>query len=165
MGQRDELGERARALNAEADRVRAELTAPRHAVTAAPADDVALAADEAADVEAAHVRADLDDLADELVPDHQRDRNRPLRPGVPVVDVQVGAADPGLVHPDQDVVDPDLRRRDVLERQACCCLRLDQCLHGATLGENRRDRRRPVRRVGMRDAARTLCDVRELSRP
>ena len=83
------------ALHADAVRVRAEMAAPGHAVAAAPADDVALAADEVADLEVADVRADLDDLADELVPDHQRHRNRPLRPRVPVVDVQVGAADPG----------------------------------------------------------------------
>ena len=136
IGSATQLGERARALHAEPDRVRAEMPPPGHAVAAAPAHDVPLAADEVADLEAADVRADLDDLADELVPDHHRHRDRPLRPRVPVVDVQVGAADPGLVHPDQDVVDPDLRRGDVLEPEARRRLSLHERLHVATLGEN-----------------------------
>src|SRR3954469_5115505 len=109
------------------------MTPPGHAVAAAAAHDVPLAADEIADLEAADVRAALHDLADELVPDHQRHRNRLLRPRVPVVDVQVGAADPGLAHPDQDVVDTDLRNGDVLERQARRSLRLDERLHAITL--------------------------------
>ena len=113
--QRHELGESARPLHAEPDRVGAEMAPPGHAVAAAAADDVALAADDVARVEVAHVRADIDDLADELVPDHERHRNRLLRPGVPRVDVEVGAADAGLPHPDQHVVDADLRLRDVLE--------------------------------------------------
>ena len=44
-----------------------------------------------------HVRADLDDLADELMPDDHRHRDRLLRPGVPFVDVQIGAADAGAI--------------------------------------------------------------------
>ncbi len=55
----------------------------------------------------ADVGADLDDLAHELVADHHRHGDGLLRPGVPVVDVQVGAADAGAVHADQHVVDAD----------------------------------------------------------
>ena len=80
-------------------------------------------------VEVAHVRADVDDLADELVPDHHRHRDRLLRPVVPAVDVQVGAADPRLADADQDVVDADLRLRDVLEPEARLGVRLDERLH------------------------------------
>ena len=61
--QRDVLGECAGPLHAEPDRVRAQVPPPRHAVAAATADDVPLAADDVARVEVAHVRADLDDLA------------------------------------------------------------------------------------------------------
>ena len=46
---------------------------------------------------------------DELVADHHRHRDRLLRPGVPVVDMHVGAADPGAQHLDQHVVDADPR--------------------------------------------------------
>ena len=127
--QRDVLGERARPLHAEPDRVRAEVPPAGHAVAAAAADDVPLAADDVARVEVAHVRADLDDLADELVPDHERHRDRLLRPGVPRVDVQVGAADAGLAHADQDVVDPDLRLGHVLEPEPRLGLRFDERFH------------------------------------
>ncbi len=144
--QRDELGEGARALHAEADRVGAEVAAAGHAVAAAAADDVPLAADEVAEREVAHVRPEADDLADELVTDHQRHRHRLLRPGVPAVDVQVGAADARLAHADQDVVDADLRLGHVLEPETLARLRLDQRAHAvltvaARLG-GRRGRRR-----------------------
>ena len=55
------------------------------------------------------VGADLDDLADELMADDHRHGNGLLGPGVPVVDVHVGAADAGAQHVDQHVVDADLR--------------------------------------------------------
>ena len=109
--QRDQLGERARPVDADAARVRAQVAAAGHAVAAAAADDVALAADDVAGVEVAHVRPDRDDLADELVADRHRHRDRLLRPGVPLVDVQVGAADAGAADADQDVVDAVLRLR------------------------------------------------------
>ena len=60
------------AVDADALGVRAQVAAAGHAVAAAPADDVALAADDVAGREVVDVRADLDHLADELVADHQR---------------------------------------------------------------------------------------------
>src|SRR6185436_15147743 len=114
----DVFGERARPLDTQADRVRAELAPPRHAVPASPADDVPLTAHRVAGLEAGHVRADLRDLADELVPDHERHGDRPLRPRVPAVDVHVGAADPRPVDADLDVVDPDLGLRQLFEPEA-----------------------------------------------
>ena len=70
--------------------------------------------------------SDLDDLADELVADDERDGDRLLRPCVPRVDVQVGAADAGLAHADEDVVDPDLRLGHVLEPESRLGLRLHE---------------------------------------
>ena len=128
--QRDVLGERAGPLDAEADRVGAQVAPAGHAVAAAAADDVPLAADEVAGREVADVRADLDDLADELVADHERHRDRLLRPRVPAVDVEVGAADARRADPDQDVVDPDLGLGDVLEPEPRLGLALDERLHG-----------------------------------
>ena len=81
--QRHELGEGAGPLHAEPDRVGAQMPPSGHAVAAAPADDVPLAADDVARVEVAHVRPDVDDLADELVPDHERHGNRLLGPARP----------------------------------------------------------------------------------
>ena len=106
--QDDLLGERAVALDAEADRVRAEVPAAGPAVAAAAADDVALAADDVAGREVADVAADLEHLADELVADDERRLDRLLGPRIPVGDVEVGAADAGLVDADPDVVDADI---------------------------------------------------------
>ena len=117
-GQRDELGERARAVDADALGVRAEVPAAGHAVAAATAHEVALAADEVTGREVVDVRSDLDDLAHELVADDHRHRDRALRPGVPGADVQVGAADAGALDADQHVVDADLRLR--AHRRARC---------------------------------------------
>ena len=128
--QRDVLGERAGAVHADALGVRAQVAPAGQAVAAAPADDVALAADDVARREVGDVRRrPRRSSPDELVADHQRDRDRLLGPGVPVVDVQVGAADPGPVDPDQHVVDPDLRLRDVLEPQAGLGVGFHECAH------------------------------------
>ena len=107
--QRQVLGERPGPIDADALGVLAQVPPAGQAVAAAAADHVPLAADDLADVEVLDVRADLDDLADELVADHHRHRDRLLRPGVPGLDVHVGAADPGAQHLDQHVVDADPR--------------------------------------------------------
>ena len=125
------LGERAGPIDADALRVLAQMPAAGQAVAAAAADDVPLAADDLADVKIVDVGADLDDLADELVADDHRHGDRLLRPGVPVVDVQVGAADAGAQHLDQHVVDADRRHRHVVEPQAGLGLLLDQGLHAS----------------------------------
>src|SRR5204862_171988 len=80
----------------EADRIGAEMTATGKTVTAPPADDVAFAAHDLARVEVVDVRADLDDLTDELVADDERRMDRPGRPWIPRLDVEVRAADTGL---------------------------------------------------------------------
>ena len=116
-------------VDAQANRVRAQVPPAGHAVAAAPADDVALTADEVADREVADVGAKRDDLADELVPDRHRYRNRLLRPGIPAVDVQIGAADPRPANTNQDVVDPDLGLGKILKPETLLCPRLDKRLH------------------------------------
>ena len=72
-----------------------------------PQDDMPLGTDNLAGVEIPDVGADLDDAADKLVTDDQRHRDRPPRPGVPFVDVQIGAADAGAQNLDEDIVDAD----------------------------------------------------------
>jgi hypothetical protein len=83
------------------------MAAPGEAVAAAAADDVAFAADDLAGEEVVDVGADLDDFADELMPHGHRHGDGLLGPGIPFVDVQVGAADAGLADLDEDVVDAD----------------------------------------------------------
>ena len=107
--QRDEFRERAGAVDADAVGVRAEVAAARQAVAAAAADDVALAADEFAGEEVVHVRADLDDLADELVADDHRHRDRASAPTRPSCRCAGRCRRCRCVaHADQHVVDADV---------------------------------------------------------
>src|SRR5205085_11573763 len=102
------LGERPRTVEPDARRVRAQVAPAGETVPAPAADHVPFPADELPWMEVADVRSDGDDLADELVADHERRPHRLLRPFVPVEDVQVGAADAGPIDADQHVVDADL---------------------------------------------------------
>src|SRR5262249_28937495 len=109
--------------------VLAEVSPAGQAIPATAADDVPLAADDLADVEILDVRADLDDLADERVAHDHRHGDRPLRPGVPRLDVHVGAADPRAQDLDQDVVDPDPRDRHLIQPKTRFGLLLHQGQH------------------------------------
>ena len=115
--QRDVLGERARVVHADAVGAGALNPPARHTVAAATTDEMALAAHEVALGEILHVRAERDDLADELVTDHEWRRHILLSPAVPLVDVQVGPADPGPQHADEHLVPPDRRVGDFLQRE------------------------------------------------
>src|SRR5690606_20280460 len=125
----DVLGEGAVAVDPDPDRVRAQVRAPAAAVAAVAADDVALGGHALADAVAVHARADLGDAADELVPDHQPGPDGALAPLVPQVDVQVGAADRGLLDLDQHFVGARGGHRHVLHPDALSGLALDQRPH------------------------------------
>ncbi len=92
-------------------------------------DQVTLARASLADLEILHRAADLDDLAGEFMAGDQRHGNRRPRPVVPVPDMDVGAADPGLVNADQDVFGADLRHRFALQPEAFARRGLHQRLH------------------------------------
>ena len=114
----DVLGEGAIAVDADSEGVSAEVAAAGETVATATADDVAFAADELADGEVGDVGADGYDFADELVADDEALADGGFGPGVPVVDVEVGAADAGVENADFDVVDAHLRLGYVLEPEA-----------------------------------------------
>src|SRR5436309_119925 len=103
---------------------------PRQTISATATDDVPFAGDDLADVEVRHIGADLDDGANEFMADDERDGNGLLGPGVPLVDVQVGAADAGAQDLDEDVVDADGGERDVVEPNADFTFGFDQGFHG-----------------------------------
>ena len=118
------------AVDAHPGGVFAEMAAPSQAVAASSADHMAFAADNIADMKADGVGTALDNAADKLMPHHHRHRDGLLRPGVPIVNMQVGAADSGAQHLDQHLVDGDDRYRGVFQPQAPLGLALYQCLHG-----------------------------------
>jgi hypothetical protein len=106
------------------------MSASREAVPASAADDVPFAGDDLADVEVVDVRAYFDDPANELVADDHRDGDGLLGPGVPVVDVDVGAADAGAEDFDHHVVNAGLGDGNFVEPKAFFTMLLYECFHG-----------------------------------
>ena len=137
-GQDDELGEGAVAIDPDAHGVGAEVAAAGEAVAAAAADDVAFAGDDGADGEVFDVGADGDDFADELVADGEAGFDDGAGPGVPLVDMQVGAADAGVEDANLYVVDADLGLGNVFEPEAAFCAAFYKCLHGECLSVRQR---------------------------
>ena len=108
------------------------MAAAGEAVAAAAADDVTFPADDIAGEEIGDVGPDFDDAADKLVADGHGDGNGLLRPVVPLVDVDIGAADAGAQDADQDVVDADRRASRCLPargRAHACFSRALSCTH------------------------------------
>ncbi len=98
------LGETARAVDADALCVRIEVEAAHAGGFGIDVDDMAFAGDALAEAELARdAAADLHDLAGEFVAGDHRDGNGLLRPLVPVIDMDVGAADGGMGDADQHV--------------------------------------------------------------
>src|SRR5690606_26897245 len=105
---------------------RSKVTTPGHAVAAAAADDVAFARDDHAGLVVVDVVANLDDFADEFVADDHRHRDRLLRPLIPFIDVDVGAADRGPLHADLHIVGARLRLRHIFQPKPTFGLAFDQ---------------------------------------
>ena len=107
------LGKAARAVDAHADGVAAQVGTARAAVTAVAAGDMPFAGDAVANLKAAHFLTNPHHFADIFVTDHHRHRNGLLRPLIPVVDVHVGPANGGLADFNQQIVMADFRFRYV----------------------------------------------------
>jgi hypothetical protein len=75
------------------------------------------------------VRTNFHDLTNEFVTDHHRYGNRLLCPGIPIVNVQIGSADPRFLHTDQAVVDTDFWEGDVLQFKTYSAMMLYQSFH------------------------------------
>ena len=86
---------------------------------------MAFAADDVAGIEVAYVGADLDDLPDEFVADGHGNGDGFLRPVVPLVDVDIGAADAGVADTDQYIVDADFGFGNFFEPEARLSLAFD----------------------------------------
>ena len=114
----DILRERTVAVDADADVVLAPLDIAGMAVAAVTAGDMALAGDALADREARDARAKLGDLADILMADDLWGLDVLLRPLVPFVDMDVGAADRGLVDLDENFSGARHRNRHLPQLQS-----------------------------------------------
>src|SRR4051812_36381709 len=96
------------AIYADSLRVFAQMPPPGQTIPASTANDMPFGAHNVAAMKIDYVRPDLDDFADELMPHHHGHRNRLLRPGIPFINMQICSANPGAIHANQHIVDPNL---------------------------------------------------------
>ena len=102
---------------------------PCQAIATMSTGDVPLAHDQIALAKAFHVFTHTINNAHKLVADGHRHRNGFLRPGIPVVDVQVRATDRCFQHSNQHVVAADFWNRNVLEPETRLRFGFDNRLH------------------------------------
>jgi hypothetical protein len=62
-----------------------------------------------------HIPAHFDNLANKLMADYQGQFKRPPCPIVPLINMQVGAADGSFADFDQDIIIPDSRDRNLFK--------------------------------------------------
>ena len=103
---RDVFGKRAVAIDADDLDLFADVRLAGAAEKAGEIGDVAFGRHAIADAHRAHRAADRRDGSHELVPDDDRRLDALLRPRIPGVDVEIGAADAGLFDVDQTSVGP-----------------------------------------------------------
>ena len=123
------FGKGARNVDANPARVRIEMIAAAARRPALHADHMALTRHALADLKTSHIGPKFGDLARVFVAHGHRRRDRLLRPLVPIEDMDVGAADAGLVYLDQYIVGANLGDRLLLEPQARLRLFLDEGFH------------------------------------
>ena len=117
-------------VDADAFRLTAEMAASGKAVAAVPADDMSLARHTLAELKALDILTELHDFAHVLMPDGHRRMNGMLGPFVPVVNMQIRAADRCLFYLDFDVVLSDRRNRNLAHPKSPLRLFLDKSDHG-----------------------------------
>ena len=130
------LGKGARAVDANTNGVAAEVSAASAAVTAVTAGDMPFTGDPIADGEAAHLLTDSDHFPNIFVADHHGYRNGLLGPLVPVVDMDIGAADGGFADLDQQVVVAELGGRHIRHPDADLFVQFGECFHGCSFNMN-----------------------------
>jgi hypothetical protein len=119
-GHRDVLGEAAVTVDSDDPRVRTNVSVSRSAEQTASVNDVSLGRHPVTLFHIGDEPPDLYHVAGEFVPDDERRLAPRLRPRIPVVDVNVGAAHSGPAHTNENLVLTDFRLRHILEFEAGC---------------------------------------------
>lgn len=114
------------------------------AVSAAFAHDVALAADDVADVDSLDARGDLHHFPDEFMPDHERRLDVGSCPRVPVDDVQICAANACAQHLDDRFARSERGIVDLIQLNARSGVSFDQRFHAPSVPNAARLRTLPV---------------------
>jgi len=123
------LREPAVALHPDSDRVAAQMAPPGPAVSAMATCDVAFGGGPVADRDAGHPLADRRHGPHEFVTDREWSGHRGCRPVVPIVDVEVGAADRHSTDSDEYIVRSDGGGWNLFEFEPGRGSRLDESLH------------------------------------
>ena len=129
LGDDDVLGECAVGVHADDLHVLADVRFADAALQALAAGHVHLGGDEVAFLDAGNFLAHGFDDAAELVPGNERRMNAALRPLVPLINMQVGAADGGHLDLDQNVGRSELRFGNFANLRARRGLRLYNSKH------------------------------------
>src|SRR5262249_48198557 len=128
-GEDDIFGKGAGTIHPHSLGVSTEMPAAGQTVAAAAAGHMPFPADPFPGMKIGDVGAYRNHFAHELVTDNHRDRDGSLRPGVPVVNVQVGTADAGEEDSDLDIIDAGLGFGDLLEPQTSTGGKFSESLH------------------------------------
>src|SRR5580692_7559760 len=108
-GQRDELRKRSWTVDADSKGGRAKMTSPSQAVATTSADDVPFTTHDVPRIEVVDIGSNLDNLPNEFMSYGHRHLNCLLCPVVPLIDMHVRAADSGVMHAHEHVIDADYR--------------------------------------------------------
>src|SRR5262245_24098159 len=145
-----ELGERPLPIDADTFRIWTKMTPSRETVAAMPADNVPFAGNEVARRKTLNPFADALHDTNKFMPDDHWYRDRLLRPGIPVINVNVGPADRSFFNPNEYVIVAYRRHRDFFQPKTWLRFAFDQrlhrLLHGLRLGESRIQESRKVQR-------------------
>ncbi len=128
-GQCQIFGKGAGDVDADALGFRVEVITPTARGAAFHADDMAFARYALPDLQIADIRADLNDFACIFMADHHGYRNCSLRPFVPGIDVDVGAADAGLADLDQYIVRSNFGHWPLFQPETRLSVRFDKSFH------------------------------------
>ena len=124
------FGESSVTVHTHANGVLADVLASTTAVTAVAAGYMPLSSNAVTYLEILpHSASEFNDFTHILVANRHRGLNGVLRPLVPVVDVQVGAADCNFLDFDKNVVHAHFRHRNVFHPYARLGILLNECFH------------------------------------
>ncbi len=100
-------------------------------ISTSTTDDMSFARHNLSRKEIVNVRADFDDLSNELVADYHGHGNRLLSPSIPLIDVQIGSANSRPVDSYQDIVDTDLRFWNIFQPKPRFRFPFDERFHSS----------------------------------
>lgn len=103
--QSDVLGKSTSSINADARSVFTKVSTSCHAVTATTANNVPFTAHDIACCKVTYIRTHFNNFTHEFVADNHRHGHGLLRPGIPIIDMDICATDTRFMYANQNVID------------------------------------------------------------